>query len=121
MSSEDGQSLFLFFVQDANGSGGVDAGERQAFLVSPLPRRLCNGDVIEIPDVDIDFQTATATAGGAITKQIDACPQPTGIPTRTPSRTSTPGTPSPTSTGTPATPTPTETPTPTPTSTSAPV
>ena len=58
---------------------------------------------------------------GDITKQIDACPQPTGIPTRTPSRTSTPGTPSPTSTGTPATPTPTETPTPTPTSTSAPV
>jgi hypothetical protein len=118
--SEDGQSVFLFFVQDTNGNGGVDAGERQAFLVSPLPRRLCNGDVIEIPDVDIDFVTATATAGGFITKQIDACPEPTGIATATPSRTTTPGAPSPTATGTPATPTPSDTPTPTPTSTSTP-
>jgi len=118
--SEDDQSVFLFFVRDTNGNGGVDAGERQAFLVSPLPRRLCNGDVIEIPDVDIDFVTATATAGGFITKQIDACPEPTGIASATPSRTTTPGAPSPTATGTPPTPTPSETPTPTPTSTSTP-
>jgi len=120
--SEDGGRVFLFFVQDANGNGGVDTGERQAFLVSALPSRLCNGDVIEIPDVDINFLTGTATAGGFITKQIDACPEPTAIATHTASQTSTPGTPSPTTTGTPPTPTPTptETPTPTPTNTSAP-
>jgi hypothetical protein len=109
--SDDGQSAFLFFLQDANGNGRVDAGEREAFLVSPLPRRLCNGDVLEIPDVDVDFLTGTATAGGSITKQIDACPAPTSVPTRTPSRTSTPGTPTPTTTGTPPTATPTVTPT----------
>jgi hypothetical protein len=115
--SEDGQSVVFFFLRDANGNGAADAAERQAFLVSPLPQRLCNGDVLEIPDVDVNFLTSTATAGGLITKQIDACPAPTGVPTRTPSRTSTPGTPSPTTSGTPPTATPTETPTPTPTGT----
>src|SRR2546426_4050429 len=35
VSSEDGQSLFLFFVQDANGSGGGDPGGPQAFLPRP--------------------------------------------------------------------------------------
>jgi hypothetical protein len=105
--AEDGESVVFFFVQDANGNGDADAGEREAFLVSPLPDRLCNGDVLEIPDVDVNFLTSTATAGGFITKQIDACPAPTGIPTRTPSRTATPGTPTPTTTGTPPTATPT--------------
>ena len=130
--SEDGQTVTFFFLEDTNNNGDVDAGERRAFLVSPLPGRLCNGDVLEIPNVDVNFLTSTATAGGFITKLIDACANPNATPTRTPSRTSTPGTPTPgtptpTRTGTPATPTPTGTVTttptasPTPTSTSPPV
>jgi hypothetical protein len=128
--SEDGQSVFLFFLQDTNNNGDVDPGERQAFLVSPLPGRLCNGDVLEIPDVDVNFLTSTATAGGFIIKLIDACPAPTSAPTRTPTRTATAGTPAAgtptaTATGTPPTPTASATATatasPTPTSTSPPM
>ena len=116
--AEDGEPAAVFFVEDSNGDGKPNAAELESFLVSPLPARLCNGDVIEIPDVDVNFLNGTATAGGTITKALDACPAPTGTATRTPSRTTTPGTPTPTRTGTPATPTPTRTGTPaTPTAT----
>src|ERR1051326_5154587 len=111
---QDGQQAAVAFVDDANRNGAADAGESGAVLTSPLPSRMCNGDVIEIPDVDVDFANGTATAGGAITKQVDACPAPTGAATSTPTGTRTPvsGTPTATRTGTPPTPTATVTGTP---------
>jgi hypothetical protein len=98
---------FLAFEDDANGNGRGDAGrERIAFLLSPPLGNVCNGQVVTLHDVSIDFTTGAASAA-SVEKDPTTCPPPTpGTPvaTRTPTRTPTPaGTP--TRTPTPARPT----------------
>jgi hypothetical protein len=106
----DHDPVVLIFTNSPDGSGDGDA----AFLGGYEPTEFCNGDVVRIPDVDINFPAGTATAGGAIVKELDGCARATVTPTAAPTSVTTPTT---TPTGTPATPTPTseeDTPTPTP-------
>jgi hypothetical protein len=113
---------FTLLVFSHSPDGDADNGDA-AFLSGYEPTEFCNGDVINIPDVDIDFDSGTATPGGPITKEVDACESTggTATPTRSATRTRTPtggphptatpttgdGTPVPTVTGTPPTATPT--------------
>ncbi len=84
----------LFFVNDTNEDGSRDAGEARAFLSNPLGR-ICNGSVVTLIDVAIDFSTPFAVAA-SVEKNPDTCsssrtPTPTGpTPTRTATRTPTP-------------------------------
>jgi len=128
----------LGFVDDANHNGVFDQGDGFALLTNPF-KPVCDGSVVTLINVAIDFASHTATAA-AVEKDPDTCPTPTptatgtatppptatrtgtpptATPTRTPTRTPTPTgtlptpTRTPTPTGTPPTPTPTQTPTPT--------
>ncbi len=109
--TEDGEpaSVFFFLDEDGDDRPADDGSELEAVLANFLPE-LCNGDVILLEDVDIDFLTGLATASSA-TKTVDACGKPR-TPTRTPTPPGTPATATPTRTGTPPTSTPTRTGTP---------
>jgi hypothetical protein len=79
------------FVDDANDNGEHDSGETVAFLFEALGR-LCEGTVVKLDDVQIDFTPGTARAtAGSVRKDPDTCANATPGPTAT----STPG-PSPT-------------------------
>ena len=79
------------FVDDANDNGERDSGETIAFLFAALGR-LCEGTVVKLDDVQIDFTPGTAHAtAGSVRKDPDTCTNATPGPTAT----STPG-PSPT-------------------------
>lgn len=81
------------FVDDANDNGAHDPGETVAFLFAALGR-LCEGTVVHLEDVHIDFTPGAAKAtAGTVSKDPDTCPNTTPSPTTT----STPG-PSPTPT-----------------------
>ena len=114
----ENEDVGVFFVDDADGDGTYDddGTERAAILQNPIGG-VCSGDLYQLNDVEVDFDSGEATAD-FVDQQIDACAAtptrtPTGSPTAT--VTGTPPTPTPTPemtvTGTPATPT--ETPTPT--------
>ena len=79
------------FVDDANDNGERDPGETIAFLFAALGR-LCEGTVVKLDDVQIDFTPGTAHAtAGSVRKDPDTCTNATPGPTAR----STPG-PSPT-------------------------
>jgi hypothetical protein len=81
------------FVDDANDNAEQDSGETIAFLFEDLGR-LCEGTVVKLDDVSIDFTPGSAHAtAGSVRKDPDTCPNVTPGP----SATSTPG-PSPTPT-----------------------
>lgn len=104
----ENESIGVFFVDDADGDGTYDddGTEATAILQNPVGG-VCNGDLYQLNNVDVDFDSGEATAE-SVDQQIDACvPTPTGTPTRTSTPT---GSPTATVTGTP--PTPTVTPTP---------
>jgi hypothetical protein len=79
----------VFFVDDANGNGREDAGESTAMLTNPLGA-VCNGSVVTLTGVAIDFVGGSATAISAI-KDPDTCasitpgPGTPGFRTPTPS------------------------------------
>ncbi len=102
--ADNGDTVSIFFFDDANGNGAKDEGEAQASLSNSLPSS-CNGDTIEISNVTIDFDAGTALAE-SVGKSVNACaatptPTPTGAATSTPTATGVPSTPTPTSTATP--------------------
>jgi hypothetical protein len=113
----------LGFFNDANGNLKPDSGEAFGLLTNDI-RPVCNGTVVTLSDVAIDFTTFSATAA-SFNKNPDACPAkstPTGTPpTPTPTAPNVPpgnstSTPTPSSTPTrtaTAGGTPTSTPTPT--------
>ncbi len=70
----------ISFVDDANEDGNEDSGEAEAILFQPLGR-VCNGSVVTLTDVDLNFTNGIATAA-SIEKDPDTCREPT--PTRTP-------------------------------------
>lgn len=71
------------FVDDVNSNRAADSGERVAFLFTSLGR-VCNGTVVTLKNVAIDFNNGSATAGSVV-KDPDTCPPTTPTPTRTPS------------------------------------
>jgi len=75
----------FFFVDDANGNGREDSGEATATLTNPLGQ-VCNGSVVAMSDVAIDFLGGSATAA-AVVKDPNTCPDttPGPIATSTPS------------------------------------
>lgn len=112
--AENGDSVAVFFVDDADDDGQFDdEDETRADLDEEL-EQVCNGDLWTIDDVAIDFTNETASAD-QVDKDLDACAT-TPTPTRTPTATGTQPTATATATGTP----PTETPTPTETSSTSP-
>jgi hypothetical protein len=89
----------VFFVNDANKNGEKDTGEQTAGLLNPLGR-VCNGTVVHLTNVAINFTAGTAAAS-TVEKDPDTCTNTT--PTRTPTgptRTPTTGGPTPTRTPT---------------------
>jgi len=75
------------FVDDANDNGAHDSGETVAFLFADLGR-LCDGTLVKLDDVAIDFTQGTAHAtAGSVRKDPDTCTNATPSP----STTSTPG------------------------------
>lgn len=98
----EGDPVTLFFVQDENGDGAIDEGEPTASIDDPPTFPVCNGDVIALDDVEIDFEAGSYSADGIVKEE--GC-------SATPTPTSTSG-PSPTPT-TESSPTPTTEPTPT--------
>jgi hypothetical protein len=102
------------FVDDTDGDGGRDLDEPVAHLTNDLGS-VCNGTVIVLHDVDINFAAETAVAR-RVDKPVDACPSGTPQGTRTEGAGGTPTEGTPVETvGTPGTELPTETPPPTPT------
>jgi hypothetical protein len=78
----------FFFVDDADGNGREDADESTAMLTNPLGA-ICNGSVVTLTDVSIDFLGGTATAVSLV-KDPDTCPpgsNPTPIATAFPTPT----------------------------------
>jgi len=75
----------FFFVDDANGNGQEDSGEATAMLTNPLGA-VCNGSVVALTDVAIDFLGGAATAVSVV-KDPNTCPDttPGPAPTATPS------------------------------------
>jgi hypothetical protein len=70
---EAGAMVGLFFVQDDDGSGEADGAERVAKLIDEKQGApLCNGDVVRVEDVAVDFAEAAPSAA-AIHKLVDAC------------------------------------------------
>lgn len=112
--------LAFFFIDDADGDGQFTDGESVAELTNDLGE-VCNGSIVTLTNVDVDFTTGEATAE-SFEKDPDTCettptPTVTGTPpTATPTPTVT-ETPTPTVTGTPPTATPTNPATPTATGT----
>lgn len=90
-AKDDFASGQISFVNDANDDGNRDAGETRAFLVNPVGR-VCNGSVITINDVAIDFSSPVAIAA-SIEKDPDTCPEATPARTRTSTPTATTRTP----------------------------
>jgi hypothetical protein len=81
------------FVDDTNDNGRHDTGETIAFLFEDLGR-LCDGTVVKLDDVQIDFTPGTAHAtAGSVRKDPDTCANQTPGPTSsvTPVSTMTPG------------------------------
>ena len=68
----------LFFVDDANGNGREDADEDTAILTNPVGL-VCNGSVVTLTDVAIDFLGGSATAISVV-KNPDTC-SATAVPT----------------------------------------
>ena len=112
--SEDGDSTSLVFVQDQNGNGRFDPEEPAAvadgLFEGSSATQFCNGDIVVLENVEIDFSTLSYTAD-SMEKSFDSCNGASPSPTETSGLT-----PTATVTGTPPTPTPTPTVTPTPTS-----
>ena len=83
-------SGMVFFVDDANGNGSQDDGEATATLTNELGS-VCNGSVVTLSGVVIDFLGSTATAVSVV-KNPDTCPAttPTPVTTVTPTKTATP-------------------------------
>ena len=102
----------LGFFDDANGNLRPDSGEAFGLLTNDV-RPVCNGSVVNLTDVAVDFTTFSATAS-SFEKNPDTCPA-----TPTPSGTPQTPTPTPPGGGPPPTLTPTRTPTPTRTMTPA--
>jgi hypothetical protein len=76
------------FIDDANDNGEHDSGETIAFLFEALGR-LCEGTVVKLDDVQIDFTPGMAHAtAGSVRKDPDTCTGP--VPTSTPAPTPTP-------------------------------
>ena len=74
------------FVDDTNDNGQHDASETVAFLLENLGL-LCEGTVVKLDDVQIDFTPGSAHAtAGSVRKDPDTC----GTQTPTPSGTNTP-------------------------------
>jgi len=77
------------FVDDANDNGQHDPSETVAFLFANLGL-LCEGTVVKLDDVQIDFTPGTAHAtAGSVRKDPDTCngtpgPTPSVTPVRTP-------------------------------------
>ena len=125
---QPGDTLNLFFCADADGDGRCAPTETSAPYVNfDKVGNFCNGDVLRVSNVAIDFASQTCT--GSLTNLVaDGCapPDPTApptpLPTEPPDDTPQPGdtptagpsaTPNPSVTATPAPPTPTRTRTPT--------
>ena len=72
----------LAFVDDEDDDGEHDSGEPIAFLLA-LFGRLCEGTVVKLDDVAINFTLGSATAA-SIDKDPDTCESVTPIPTPTP-------------------------------------
>jgi hypothetical protein len=72
------------FVDDQDDDGEHDSGEPTAFLLAALGR-LCEGTVVKLDDVAINFTLGTATAA-SVNEDPDTCANvtPTPIPTPTP-------------------------------------
>jgi hypothetical protein len=72
------------FVDDQDDDGEHDSGEPVAFLLASLGR-LCDGTVVKLDGVAINFTLGTATAA-SVNKDPDTCANvtPTPIPTPTP-------------------------------------
>lgn len=121
--------VLFFFVFDENNDGRPGNSEPEAFPSDPdFPESFCNGDVVKLTDVDVNFgvnsESGTFTAGSIDDNSACAAtPTPTGTQaTVTPTATGPTPTVTPAATGTLPTPTATATggaPTPTPTPTSA--
>jgi hypothetical protein len=109
-ANDDFSRGVLVFVNDANGNGEGDTGEQFAFIDNDY-KPVCDGTVVTLSDVTVDFVTHHATAL-SVDKDPNTCPTPSASPTRsvTPTVTGTrTATPTATRTGTPPTATPTRT------------
>jgi len=110
----------VHFVDDSNRNGAPNGSEASAPLTNDLGT-VCDGTVVTIKDVSIDFTAPSATAA-SIEKSPETCgvtPTPGTTPSPSPSGSATPGTTA-TVTGTPSgtpthTPSPSASPSPTPT------
>jgi len=77
------------FADDTNGNGAIESGEKVATLTNPLGR-VCNGSVVTLSDVAINFTNGTATASSVV-KNPDTCSGATSVPVPTATPTYTAG------------------------------